>query len=63
MMEETVFGLLYRHIREEKEPLVDHLMHGGAKSYEDYVRVSARHAALVDIEEMLKELEKRFIDQ
>ena len=63
MMEETVFGLLYRHIREEKEPLVDHLMHGGAKSYEDYVRVSARHAALVDIEEMIKELEKRFMDQ
>jgi len=62
-MEETVFGLLYRRINEEKEPLVDHLMHGGAKSYEDYVRVSARHAALVDIETMLKELEKRFINQ
>jgi hypothetical protein len=27
------------------------------------VRVSARHSALVDIEEMIKELEKRFMDQ
>ena len=62
-MEDSVFSLLYRHIREEKEPLVDHLMHGGAQSYEDYVRVSARHAALVDIEEMIKDLEKRFMDQ
>jgi oligoribonuclease (3'-5' exoribonuclease) len=63
MMDETVFSLIYRHIREEKAPLVDHLVQGGAKSYEDYVRVSARHTALVDIEESIKELEKRFMEQ
>jgi hypothetical protein len=62
-MEDTLFALLYRRLREEKEPLADHLVQGGAKTYEDYVRVSARHATLVDVEEMIKELEKRFMDQ
>ena len=61
-MEDTVFALLRRQISEEKEPLMEHIMRGGAKSYEDYVRVSARYAALVDIENMLKDLEKRFMD-
>jgi len=62
-MEESLFKILYRRLREEKEPLVDHLMQGGAKSYEDYLRVSVKHSTLVDIEEMIKELEKRFMDQ
>ena len=62
-MEEGVFSLLYRRIREDMEPLADYLVRGGAKNYEDYVRVSARYAAMVDIEDAIKELEKRFIEQ
>jgi len=62
-MEDSVFGLLYRRIREKRGPLADYLTQGGAKNYEDYVRVSAQHGALVDIEEDIKELEKRFMDQ
>lgn len=62
-MEKGVFSLLYRRIRDDIEPLADYLVRGGAKNYEDYVRVSARHAALVDIEDAIKELEKRFIEQ
>lgn len=61
-MEENIFNILYRRLREEREPLIDHLMQGGAKNYEEYLRVSVKHTVLVDMEEMIKELEKRFMD-
>jgi hypothetical protein len=62
-MEETVFSLLYRTIRERKEPLADHLVNGGAKNYEEYLRVSTEHRTLCSIEDDIKGLEERFIDQ
>jgi hypothetical protein len=63
MMDETVFGILHRRIKERKEPLADYLVSGGAKSFEDYLRASAKHEALCSVEEDIKELEERFIDQ
>jgi hypothetical protein len=62
-MEETVFALLYRRINEKREPLQDHLVQGGAKSYEDYVRVSAQVTTLNSMEDDIKDLENRFIEQ
>ena len=62
-MEDTVFGVLRRRIRERKEPLADYLVSTGAKSFEDYLRASSKHQALCSVEEDIKELEERFIDQ
>jgi hypothetical protein len=62
-MEDTVFGVLRRRIRERKEPLEQFLVGGGAKNFEDYLRVSSRHKELCAVEEDIKTLEERFIDQ
>jgi hypothetical protein len=62
-MEGSVFSILYRRISERREALADFLVNGGPSDYVAYVKAQAQHAAYVDIEEDIKELEKRFMDQ
>ena len=62
-MEDTVFGILYRRIRERLESLAGYIVNGGAADYVAYAKAVAQHEAYVTIEEDLKELEKRFMDQ
>jgi alanine-alpha-ketoisovalerate/valine-pyruvate aminotransferase len=62
-MEDTVFGVLYRRIGERREALANHVVNGGAPDYVAYAKAVAQHEAYVTIEEDLKELEKRFMDQ
>jgi hypothetical protein len=60
-METTVFTLLLRASTEQKQALMEHLANGGAKSYEDYCRITGEYAAYQRMEDAIKELEKRFI--
>jgi hypothetical protein len=62
-MEDTVFAIIYRRIAERREALADYIVHGGAPDYVAYARAAAQHEALLSIEEDIKELEKRFMDQ
>lgn len=62
-MEDTVFGILYRRISERREGLSSYIVNGAAPDYVAYARAVAQHEAYVTIEEDLKELEKRFMDQ
>lgn len=62
-MDETVFGILHRRIKERKEPLEQFLLSGGVKNFEDYLKVSSRYKELCAVEEDIKTLEERFIDQ
>jgi alanine-alpha-ketoisovalerate/valine-pyruvate aminotransferase len=62
-MEDSVFGILYRRISERREALADYIVQGGAPDYVGYARAAAQHEAYVTIEEDIKELEKRFMDQ
>jgi hypothetical protein len=62
-MEETVFSVLYRKIRESKESLTDCAMSGGARDYIEYCKIVAKHQVLDSFEEDIKDLEKRFMDQ
>lgn len=62
-MEDTVFGILYRRIKERRESLAGYIVTGGAADYVAYAKAVAKHETYVTIEEDLKELEKRFMDQ
>jgi hypothetical protein len=62
-MEESVFGVLYRRIAERREDLASYMVQGGAPDYVAYARAAAQHEAYLTIEEDIKELEKRFMDQ
>jgi len=62
-MEDTVFALMTRAINERKEDVLNHLSSGGAKSYDEYTHMTGMLRALVYIEDELKELEKRFIEE
>jgi oligoribonuclease (3'-5' exoribonuclease) len=63
MMEDSVFGILYRRISECRQALADYMVNGGPPDYVAYVKAQAQHTAYVDIEEDIKELEKRFMEQ
>jgi hypothetical protein len=60
-MEDTVFALLLRDIAEQQQALMEHLVGGGAKSYEDYCRTTGEFYALQRMQDTVKDLEKRFI--
>jgi predicted transcriptional regulator len=60
-MEDTVFALLLRTLAEQKQHLMEYLASGGAKSYEDYCRVTGEFAAVQRLSDDIKALEKRFI--
>jgi hypothetical protein len=62
-MDDSLFSILYRRLSERKTSLSEHLMAGGASTYEAYVRATAQYEAYTIIEEELKELEKRFMER
>lgn len=62
-MNDTVFTLLLRYVDERKEGLVSHLANGGAKTYEDYAKMTGMIQALTAVEDEIKGLEKRFMDE
>lgn len=62
-MEDHVFSVLYRILTERKEALSAHLVSGGAANYEKYCRACGQYSELEAIEDEIKALEKRVIDQ
>ena len=54
--------LLQRQLSEYKGSIELWLAQGGAKSYEDYLKMTAKYEAFEQFEEDLKELEKRYIE-
>lgn len=62
-MESDLFGLLMRRIKERMEATEQALAAGNARSYEEYCRFVGSYAALRDVEDDLKELEKRYLDE
>jgi hypothetical protein len=61
-MEQTVFSLLYRSIRERKAALTGYVMSGGARDHSTYTHAIGQHEAYTAMEEEIKELEKRFTE-
>jgi len=62
-MEETVFYRMIRHIHERLEVQTEYIMSGGARNYEEYTRAIARCTELRELEEVVKDMESRYIDQ
>jgi len=54
--------LLQRQLSEYKSSIELWLAQGGAKSYEDYLKMTAKYEAFEQLQEDLKELEKRYIE-
>lgn len=63
MMEEMLFPVLYRTLRERRENLASYLANGGAPSYDVYRESVGRIAEIDALEEEIKALEKRLMDQ
>ena len=61
-MSDSVIGLLSRQLEEYKSSIELWLAQGGAKSYEDYLKMTAKYEAFEQIEQEVKELEKRYIE-
>jgi hypothetical protein len=62
-MEDSVFAILYRRISERRQALADFVVQGGAPDYVAYARATAQHEAYLTLEEDIKELERRFMEQ
>lgn len=61
-MEDHIIALLKRYLAEKRAALTEFTMSGGAEDLAQYAAAVAKHSAYVDIEEELKELEKRFLE-
>ena len=59
-MDETIVVLLRRYVKERKEGLAGALLRGGASDYPAYVKLAGQYAMLEEIEDEIKDLEKRF---
>lgn len=55
-------SLLIRRLEERKTSIEQFLARGGAKSYEEYMKLTGSYDAMNDAIEDAKEIEKRFID-
>jgi len=61
-VENDVFTLLMRRIRDRMEAIEQSLAGGNARSYDEYCRLVGSYATLRDFEDDIKELEKRYLD-
>lgn len=61
-MSDSVLGLLGRQLDEYKSSIELWLAQGGARSYEEYSKMTAKYEAFEQIQEDLKTLEKRYIE-
>lgn len=55
-------SLLIRRLEERKASVEQFLARGGAKNYEEYMKLTGSYDAMNDAIEDAKEIEKRFID-
>lgn len=61
-MDDHIIGLLKRYLAEKKQHLNEFTMGGGAEDYAQYVAAVAKARAYTEMEEELKELERRFLE-
>jgi hypothetical protein len=61
-MDETVFSIMLRRLEEKKSSIELFLAQGGAKSYEDYVRMVGEYSSTTGMIDEVKDLEKRFLE-
>jgi hypothetical protein len=56
------FPALYRYIAERREMLTQHLVSGGAQTFEDYRRTTGALLELSMLESEMKDIERRYVD-
>lgn len=61
-METDLFTYLLGRIAERKGYIEEGLAIGGAKDYEEYCKMVGGYAILREMEEEIKEIEKRYLD-
>lgn len=54
---------LRKRIEEHKEQITEHLLSGGAKSYEDYVGLMGKVQSLDYVLSDISEIEKRYLEE
>jgi predicted GIY-YIG superfamily endonuclease len=62
MEEEHIFTLMRRFLKERQDDLTDYIMSGRPEDLKAYVGAVSKHQAYADVENEIKELEKRFLD-
>lgn len=61
-MDDHIISLLRRFLAEKRVALTEFTMSGGADDISQYAAAVAKHNAYVEVEEELRELEKRFLE-
>ena len=61
-MDSQIIGLLRRFLAEKRTALTEFTMSGGADDIAEYAAAVAKHRAYIEVEEELKELESRFLE-
>lgn len=61
-MDNSIIAILLRNVSEGKSSIEQFLANGNAKSYEEYCRMVGEYTAYSNLEQDIKEIEKRFID-
>jgi len=61
-MNDSALSLLVRRLEERKASVEQFLARGGAKSYEEYMKLTGSYDAMNEVIEEAKEIEKRFLE-
>ncbi len=61
-MESDVFTLLFRRLADRKMYIEQSLAGGAARDFTEYSRMVGEYAAFVEMENEIKDIEKRYLD-
>lgn len=61
-MESDVFTLILRRIADRKMYIEQSLAGGAARDFVEYARMTGEYAAFVEMENEVKDIEKRYLD-
>ncbi len=61
-MENDVFTLLFRRLADRKMYIEQSLAGGAARDFTEYSRMVGEYAAFVEMENEIKDIEKRYLD-
>lgn len=62
-MDDHIIGLLKKFLAEKRNYLTEFTMSGGWDDISQYAAAVAEHRAYMEVEEEIRELEKRFLEE
>ena len=61
-MSDSILGMIHKQLEEYKSSIALYLAEGGAKSHEEYLKLTGKYEGFERVQSDISEIEKRYID-